>query len=117
MKSLYNLKKLVKNLEPHVCDCCGKISYSAKDVCELLGIDDAEQALRELDPDMKSVMVSGSDVEDVVTLNGIFALVFKSQTSFAKIIQRWTIDEFVEKAFLGEDEPKELELLPAEAVC
>ena len=94
-----------------------KVSYSATEVCALLGIDNVERALKELDPEMKTEMISGSDEEDVVTLHGIFALVFKSQTSFAKIIQRWIIDGFVEKTLLDEDEPKELELLPAEAVC
>ena len=78
-------------------------------------------------PDLKSVMVSGSDEEDldlsehdetdVVTLEGVFALVFQSQISFAKMIQRWIIEGFVEKVFLIEDESKELELLPAEVVC
>ncbi len=117
MKTLYNIKKLVRTFKPMVCDCCGKIGYSAKEVCDLLGIDNVEQALNDLNPDMKTEMISGSDVEDVVTLKGIFALVFESQTSFAKIIQRWIIDGFVEKILLDEDEPKELELLPAEAVC
>jgi prophage antirepressor-like protein len=127
MKNLNNIKKLVENFEPHICDCCGKISYCAKEVCDLLGIDDVERALNGMDPDMKTEMISDSDEEDwdlsepekkdVVTLNGIFALVFKSQISFAKIIQRWIIDGFVEKILLDEDEPKELRLLPAEAVC
>lgn len=124
MKYSYNIKKLVENLEPIICDCCGKISYSAKEVCELLGIDDVERALRQLDPDMKDEMFTEEDLDlsehdetDVVTLNGILALVFQSQTPFAKITQRWVIDEFVEKVLLKSVDLKELELLPAEVVC
>lgn len=117
--------KLVENLEPIICDCCGKITYSAKDVCDLLGIDNAERALKKLDPDMKSEMVSDSDEEDwdlsepdkmdVVNLNGIFALVFQSKTSFAKITQRRIIDEYVEKIISSSGETKKLKLLPAGA--
>ena len=124
MKNLYNIRKFIKNLEPHICDCCGKVNYSAKEVCELLGIEDAERALRQLDPDMKDEMfpeedrdLSESDKMDVVTLNGILALVLQSQTPFAKMTQRWIIDEFVEKVLLKSDESKDLELLPAEVVC
>ena len=124
MKNSYNIKKLVENLEPIICDCCGKISYSAKEVCDLLGIDDVKRALRQLDPDMKDEMFTEEDLDlsehdetDVVTLNGILALVFQSQTPFAKITQRWVINEFVEKVLLSEGEAKELELLPAEAEC
>ncbi len=124
MKYSYNIKKLVENLEHIICDCCGKISYSAKEVCELLGIDDVERALRQLDPDMKDEMFTEEDLDlsehdetDVVTLNGILALVFQSQTPFAKITQRWVIDEFVEKVLLKSVDLKELELLPAEAEC
>ena len=117
MKYLYNIKKLVRTFKPIICDCCGKIGYSAKEVCDLLGIDNVEQALNDLNPDMKTEMISGADVEDVVTLKGIFALVFKSQTSFAKIIQRWIIDGFVEKVFLNEVKSGELRQLSAEAVC
>jgi prophage antirepressor-like protein len=127
MKTLYNIRKLVKNLEPHICGCCGKVHYSAKEACDLLGIDDLDQALRELDPDMKDEMVFGSDEDgwdlaesekmDVVTLEGVFALVFHSQTSFSKILQRWIIEGFVEKVFFGKEESKQLELRPAEVVC
>jgi len=127
MKTLYNIRKLVKNLEPIICECCGKVSYSAEEVCQLLGIDNVEQALNKLDPDMRYKMVSGLDEEDwdlseaesmdVVTLEGVFALVFQSQISFAKMIQRWIIEGFVEKVFLIEDESKQFELLPAEVVC
>jgi prophage antirepressor-like protein len=124
MKISYNIRKFIKNLEPHICDCCGKVHYSAKEVCELLGIDNVEQALRELDPDMKDEMfpeedwdLSEAESMDVVTLVGVFALVFQSQISFAKMIQRWIIEGLVEKVFLIEDESKQLELLPAEAEC
>jgi prophage antirepressor-like protein len=124
MKNLYNINNLVKNLEPNICDCCGKVSYSAEDVCKLLGIEDAERALRQLDPDMKDEMfpeedwdLAESDKTDVITLNGILALVFQSQTSFAKMTQRWIIDEIVEKFLLSEDEPIEFRLLPAEVEC
>jgi hypothetical protein len=78
----------------------------------------------ELDPDMKDEMfpeedwdLAESDKTDVITLNGILALVFQSQTSFAKVTQRWVIDEFVEKFLLSEDEPIEFRLLPAEVEC
>jgi prophage antirepressor-like protein len=124
MNNLNNINNLVKKLEPIICECCGKVSYSAEEVCKLLGIDDVERALRELDPDMKDEMfpeddydLSESDKIDVVTLNGILALVFQSQTPFAKVTQRWVIDEFVEKVLLKSDESKDLELLPAEVVC
>jgi hypothetical protein len=124
MKTLYNINNLVKNLEPIICECCGKVSYSAKEVCELLGIDDVDRALRELDPDMKDEMfpeedwdLAESDKTDVITLNGILALVFQSQTSFAKMTQRWIIDKFVEKVLLSEGESKELGLLPAGVEC
>jgi hypothetical protein len=58
-----------------------------------------------------------SDKTDVITLNGILALVFQSQTSFAKMTQRWIIDKFVEKVLLSEGESKELGLLPAGVEC
>ena len=69
------------------------------------------------DPDMKTEMISGADVEDVVTLEGIFALVFQSQSSFAKQIQRWIIEGFVEKLLLDENESEDLELLSVEVAC
>ena len=127
MQYLNNIRKLVGYLEPHICDCCGKIHYSAKEVCELLRIEDVERALNELDPVMTSEMYNHEDKEDwdlaesekidVVTLEGVFALVFKSQSSFAKQIQRWIIAEFVEKLLSDEDESEDLELFPAEVAC
>lgn len=116
------MKKFIKNLEPIICDCCGKITYSAKEVCNLLGLEDVERALNELDPDMKSIIVYDSDEEgkdlseptemNVLNLEGIFALVFLSPTPFAKIIQRRIIDEYVEK-IISSSNGKKLRLLPA----
>ena len=103
------MKKIIEQLEPIICDCCGKITYSAKDVCGLLEIENVEKALMELDPEMKTKMVFGSDGEnwdlsesdreDVVNLHGILAFVFQSQTLFAKTTQRRVMDEYVENIF------------------
>ena len=117
MKHLYYINKLVRTFKPIVCDCCEKTGYSAKEVCDLLGIQNVEQALSDLHSDMKTEMISGTDVEDVVTLEGVFTLVFQSQSSFAKQIQRWIIEGFVEKLLLDEDESEDLELLSVEVAC
>jgi prophage antirepressor-like protein len=122
-KELNTFNKTIK-LMP--CVDCGKIYCNAKDVCEFLEIEDAEQALKQLDSDMKSEMFSDSDEDwdlsepskiDVLTLSGLFTLVFQSQTLFAKDTQRWIVDEFVENIFLKSDISKELGLLPAEVAC
>jgi prophage antirepressor-like protein len=133
MKNLLNIfkrdnrqevKTFNKTIKLMQCVDCGKFFCDAKDVCNLLEIEDTELALNELDPDMKEEMFPEEDCDlweadknDVLTMSGVFALVFQSKTPFAKDTQRWIIDEFVKKVLLSEGVSKELGLLPAEAVC
>ncbi len=121
---LINNNKTIRLFE---CKNCGTSYWSAKDICELFEIEEAELVLNGLDPDMKNEIFSDSNKEDwdlsetdkidVLTLKGVLALLFQSETPFAKYTQRWFIDEVVEKARLAGSKSKELELHPAEAAC
>jgi hypothetical protein len=70
--------------------------WSAKEVCKVLEIEDADKAIAELDPDDKFEEVVKEGMfkkprKKIVALNwtGLSSLLFRSQTAFAKKFQRF----------------------------
>ena len=92
----------------------GAVFWSAKDVCKILEIEDAEAAIGELDPDSvteRLVLPDEDETNDtkakkipqkVVILNwkGLSALLFRSQAPMAKKFQRFVNDNLFFDMFL-----------------
>ena len=71
--------------------------FAAKDVCELLGLDDSRQAVSRLDDDEKGVINSdtlgGKQELTFVNESGMYALIFQSRKPQARAFQRWVTGE------------------------
>lgn len=71
--------------------------WVAQDVCNVLGIGSASNALRNFEPDEKgmySIHTLGGDQEFLtVTEAGLYRLIFKSRKAIAKRFQRWLFHE------------------------
>ena len=71
--------------------------FAAKDVCELLGLDNSRQAVSRLDDDEKGVINSdtlgGKQELTFVNESGMYALIFQSRKPQARAFQRWVTGE------------------------
>lgn len=71
--------------------------FAAKDVCELLGLDDSRQAVSRLDDDEKGVINSdtlgGKQELTFVNESGMYALIFQSRKPQARAFRRWVTGE------------------------
>lgn len=87
----YNQKN-VRTLEKN-----GEVWFVAKDVCDILEIDDASSALRRIDPDERgtdSILTpSGPQEMLIVNESGLYALVLGSRKPEAKAFRRWITQE------------------------
>ena len=105
--------------------------WSAKDVCDLLKIDDIDQAVAELDPHEKLEIVfkygsNDSQSKKVTAINGdaLFYLLLRSNEPIAVKFKRWLIYNVLPEIFTGDgliqnidfsitDELEELGLFPS----
>ena len=68
----------------------GKPWFVAKDVCEILEIQNVTQAVGSLEDDERSMFNIGRQGEvNVVSESGLYALIFKSRKPEAKEFQKW----------------------------
>ena len=71
--------------------------FAAKDVCELLGLDNSRQAVSRLDDDEKGVINSdtlgGKQELTFVNESGMYALIFQSRKPQARAFRRWVTGE------------------------
>ena len=71
--------------------------FAAKDVCELLGLDNSRQAVSRLDDDEKGVSNSdtlgGKQELTFVNESGMYALIFQSRKPQARAFRKWVTGE------------------------
>ena len=71
--------------------------FAAKDVCELLGLDNSRQAVSRLDDDEKGVINSdtlgGNQEIRFVNESGMYALIFQSRKPQARAFRKWVTGE------------------------
>ena len=79
-------------------DIKGEVWFVAHDVCEVLGISDTHNALRELHNDEVSIMpIEHHNQAVFVSESGFYALVFRSNDRDAKTFSRWIRHEVLPK--------------------
>ena len=79
----------------------GDVWFVAKDVCDVLGLDNVSKAIQELDDDEKSSLTiskgtspkGGNPNMNIISESGVYALVFKSRKPEAKKFTRWVTHE------------------------
>jgi len=81
----HNIRMTVREGEP---------MWVAKDVCDILGINNSRQAMSKLDPDEKDAVILSDTIGrqqkmTVVTQPGLFALIMRSDKPEAKRFDRW----------------------------
>lgn len=73
--------------------------FVAKDVCDVLGLEDTNKALLKLDDDEKltrKLFVSGQNRKIwLISESGLYALVLRSNKPYAKIFRKWVTSEVV----------------------
>lgn len=75
-------------------DEAGDPWFVAKDVCDILGISNNRDAIRQLDPDEKSTVgipdgTSGNPNKTIISEPGLYKLIMRSRKPEAKEFQRW----------------------------
>ena len=78
----------------------GEVWFVAKDVCDILEIKNARDAISELDDDERSTVTisdgnRGNPNMNVINEPGLYALVFKSRKPEAKAFARWVRHELL----------------------
>jgi len=68
--------------------------FIAKEVCDILGIQNTTQALKSLDKDERSMLNIGRQGRvNIINEPGLYRLVFKSKKLVARVFQRWVTHE------------------------
>ena len=75
-----------------------EVWFVAKDVCDILGLDNPTEAIRPLDEDEKNTLrISegnrGNPNVNIISESGVYALVFRSNKPEAKAFSRWVRHE------------------------
>jgi len=92
----------------------GGVFWSAKDVCRMLKINDADKAITEIDPEAKTETLYLPDEDEsknteakklprkvvVLDYRGLFALLFRSQAPIAKKFQSFVNEHLFFEMFL-----------------
>lgn len=76
----------------------GEPWFVAKDVCDILGLENSRKATAELDSDEKNTVtisdgIAGNPNKTIISEPGLYRLVMKSRKSEAKEFQRWVTHE------------------------
>lgn len=79
-------------------DKAGEPWFVAKDVCDILGLENSRKATAELDSDEKNTVtisdgIAGNPNKTIISEPGLYRLVMKSRKSEAKEFQRWVTHE------------------------
>ncbi len=78
-------------------DASGEPLWVAKDICEVLGINNSRQALAKLDDDEKGVSEimtpSGVQKMNVINESGLYTLILRSNKKEAKAFKKWVTKE------------------------
>lgn len=73
--------------------------FVGKDVCDVLGIQNNRQAIRELDDDEKlmyKIYTSGQNRDTwIISESGLYALIFRSNKPYAKTFRKWITSEVI----------------------
>ena len=88
----------VTNQETRIVDNFGEPWWIAKDVCEILGVDNVSQAISRLDDDEKSFIIindgtPGTPNRAVINEAGLYNLILGSRKPEAKAFRRWVTHE------------------------
>lgn len=80
-----------------IIDRAGEPWFVAKDVCQALGIEKTDSALRRLDEDEKDAhsmsTLGGSQKMAIVSESGLYALILRSDKPNARVFRRWVTSE------------------------
>lgn len=76
----------------------GEPWFVAKDVCDILGLENSRKATAELDPDEKNTVtisdgIPGNPNKTIISEPGLYKLIMRSRKSEAKEFQRWVTHE------------------------
>lgn len=79
-------------------DEAGEPWFVAKDVCNILGLENSRKATAELDPDEKNTVtisdgISGNPNKTIISEPGLYKLIMRSRKQEAKEFQRWVTHE------------------------
>ncbi|MFK8283512.1 BRO-N domain-containing protein [Capnocytophaga canis] len=73
--------------------------FVAKDICDVLGIQNNRLAIKDLDEDEKlmyKIHTSGQNRDTwLISESGLYALIFKSNKPFAKVFRKWITNEVI----------------------
>ena len=89
------MKQTLNRVEKLDVYCCSGDYWAAKDVCNILEIEDADQVIADLDPDLKAeyTYVKENKKIDAVNRKGLFTLMLQSQTPIAKRFKKWLLGD------------------------
>lgn len=76
----------------------GEPWFVAKDVCDILGLENSRKATAELDPDEKNTVtisdgIPGNPNKTIISEPGLYKLIMRSRKQEAKEFQRWVTHE------------------------
>lgn len=76
----------------------GEPWFVAKDVCDILGLENSRKATAELDPDEKNTVtisdgIPGNPNKTIISEPGLYKLIMRSRKQEAKEFQRWVMHE------------------------
>jgi prophage antirepressor-like protein len=72
----------------------GEPWFVAKDVCQMLGIQNPSQAVNQLDEDERAMLNIGRQGDaNIISESGLYALIFQSRKPEAKAFRRWVTGE------------------------
>jgi anti-repressor protein len=76
-------------------DEAGEPWFVAKDVCDILGLENSRKATAELDPDEKNTVTisDGNPNKTIISEPGLYKLIMRSRKQEAKEFQRWVTHE------------------------
>lgn len=79
-------------------DEAGEPWFVAKDVCDILGLENSRKATAELDPDEKNTVtisdgIPGNPNKTIISEPGLYKLIMRSRKQEAKEFQRWVTHE------------------------
>lgn len=79
-------------------DEAGEPWFVAKDVCDILGLENSRKATTELDPDEKNTVtisdgIPGNPNKTIISEPGLYKLIMRSRKPEAKEFQRWVTHE------------------------
>lgn len=76
----------------------GEPWFVAKDVCDIIGLENSRKATAELDPDEKNTVtirngIPGNPNKTIISESGLYSLIMRSRKPEAKEFQRWVTHE------------------------